>query len=218
MRVLVNHLVVAFLIGWAAWSCRGKEGPQGPSGPQGPQGPAGQDLTRPQNGYIEGRARGKDNGGNPFDIPFRYTYYFSLGTYSFIGPDSLQITFERGDSTGIGSLSLSFNWWRRSNTVTDESINGTVADISQSPVPTYAVSTLSAFPLLNFPGTSQSVSNLSLSGDTLRGSFQYVRPSYNTTFIPNVGTIPANTHPDTVSGTFMVKLVRARSYNRSSGQ
>ena len=80
MRVLVNHLVVALLIGWAAWSCRGKEGPQGP---------AGQDLTRPQNGYIEGRARGKDNGGNAFNIPFRYTYYFSLGTYRLIGPDSL---------------------------------------------------------------------------------------------------------------------------------
>jgi hypothetical protein len=47
----------------------------------------------------------------------------------------------------------------------------------------------------------------------LRGSFQYVRPSYNN--IPTVGT---NTYPDTVSGTFVVKLVQVRSYNRSSGQ
>jgi hypothetical protein len=102
--------------------------------------------------------------------------------------------------------------------VTDVSIEGTAADISQSPVPTYTVNVLPAVPLLNFPGTSQSVSNLSLSGDTLRGSFQYVRPSYNTVSIPNFGTIPGNTHPDTVSGTFLVKLVQARSYNRSSGQ
>jgi hypothetical protein len=215
MRLLITVLTVILLSSWMMWSCRGKEGPQGPPGPQGPagpQGPPGQDLTRPQNGYIEGRARGKDNGGNPFDIPFRYTYYFSLGTYRFIGPDSLRIEFERGDSTGIGSLSLSFNWGRRSNTVTDVTIEGTAADISQSPVPTYTVSTLPALPPL-FPGTSQSVSNLSLSGDTLRGSFQYVRPSYNN--IPGIGT---NTHPDTVSGTFLIKLVQVRSYNRSSGQ
>jgi len=211
MRSLITGLAVILLSSWMMWSCRGKEGPQGPPGPQGP---AGQDLTRPQNGYIEGRARGKDNGGNPFDIPFRYTYYFSLGTYRFIGPDSLRIEFERGDSTGIGSLSLSFNWGRRSNTVTNVSIEGTAADISQSPVPTYTVNVLPAIPPpINFPGTSQSVSNLSLSGDTLRGSFQYVRPSYNN--IPGIGT---NTHPDTVSGTFMVKLVQVRSYNRSSGQ
>lgn len=210
MRLPVTHLVVALLIGWAAWSCRGKEGPQGP---QGPQGPAGQDLTRPQNGYIEGRARGRDNGGNAFNIPFRYTYYFSLGTYRFIGPDSLRIEFERGDSTGIGSLSLSFNWGRRSNTVTNVTIEGTAADISQSPVPTYGVNVLAAIPPpVNFQGTSQSVSNLSLSGDTLRGSFQYVRPSYNN--VPLIGT---NTHPDTVSGTFLVKLVQVRSYNRQAG-
>jgi hypothetical protein len=210
MRSLVRLHAVILLSSWMMWSCRGKEGPQGPPGPQGP---AGQDLTRPQNGYIEGRARGKDNGGNPFDIPFRYTYYFSLGTYRFIGPDSLRIEFKRGDSTGVGSLDLSFNWGRRSNTVTDVSIEGTAADISRSPVPTYGVNVLPAVPLLNFPGTSQSVSNLSLSGDTLRGSFQYVRPSYNN--IPGIGT---NTHPDTVSGTFLIKLVQVRSYNRSSGQ
>ena len=104
--------------------------------------------------------------------------------------------------------------------MTDVSIDGTAADIfSQPPVPTYGVNVLPAIPPpLSFPGTSQSVSNLSLSGDTLRGSFQYVRPSYNTIFIPGVGTIPGNTHPDTVSGTFVVKLVQVRSYNRSSGQ
>lgn len=208
MRVLVNHLVVALLIGWAAWSCKGKEGPQGP---QGPQGPAGQDLTRPQNGYIEGRARGKDNGGNAFNIPFRYTYYFSLGTYRLIGPDSLQIEFERGDSAGIGSLSLSFRWGRRSNTVGGVNINGTAADISQSPVPTYDVTTLPAVPSF-FSGTTQSVRNLSLSGDTLRGEFEYIRPSYNN--VPGIGT---NTYPDTVSGTFLVKLVQVRSYNRQAG-
>jgi len=204
MRVLANHLVVALLIGWAAWSCKGKEGPQGP------QGPAGQDLTRPQNGYIEGRARGKDNGGNAFDIPFRYTYYFSLGTYRLIGPDSLQIEFERGDSAGIGSLSLSFRWGRRSNTVGGVNINGTAADISQSPVPTYDVTTLPAVPSF-FSGTTQ-VRNLSLSGDTLRGEFEYIRPSYNN--VPGIGT---NTYPDTVSGTFLVKLVQVRSYNRQAG-
>jgi hypothetical protein len=208
MRVLANHLVVALLIGWAAWSCRGKEGPQGP---QGPQGPAGQDLTRPQNGYIEGRARGKDNSGNAFNIPFRYTYYFSLGTYRLIGPDSLQIEFERGDSAGIGSLSLSFRWGRRSNTVGGVNISGTAADISQSPVPTYDVATLPAVPSF-FPGTTQSVRNLSLSGDTLRVEFEYIRPSYNN--VPGIGT---NTYPDTVSGTFLVKLVQVRSYNRQAG-
>jgi hypothetical protein len=44
----------------------------------------------------------------------------------------------------------------------------------------------------------------------LRGSFQYIRPSYNN---PLIGT---NTHPDTVRGTFLVKLVRVRSYNRQA--
>jgi hypothetical protein len=189
MRSLVRLHAVILLSFWMMWSCRGKEGPQGPPGPP------GQGLTRPQNGYIEGRARGKDNDGNPFDIPFRYTYYSSLGTYRFIEPDNLQIEFERGDSAGIGSLSLSFNWDRISDAVTNVLINGTVAEISQSPVPTYTVNVLPGVPFLNFPGTSQSVSNLSLSRDTLRGSFQYVRPSYNTVSIPGVGTIPGNTHP-----------------------
>jgi hypothetical protein len=212
MRSLVRLHAVILLSSWIMWSCRGKEGPQGPPGPP------GQGLTRPQNGYIEGRARGKDNDGNPFDISFRYTYYSSLGTYRFIEPDNLQIEFERGDSAGIGSLSLSFNWDRINDAVTNVLINGTVADISQSPVPTYTVNVLPAVPLFNFPGTSQSVSNLSLSGDNLRGSFQYVRPSYNTVSIPGVGTIPGNTYPDTVSGTFVVKLAHVHSYNRSSGQ
>ncbi len=209
MHSLITGLAIILLFSWMMWSCRGKEGPQGPPGPQGP---AGQDLTRPQNGYIEGRARGKDNRCNPFDIPFRYTYYFSLGTYRFIGPDSLRIEFERGDSTGIGSLSFSFNWGRRSNTVTNVTIEGTAADISQSSVPTYRINILT-IPPLNLPVTSQSVSNLSLSGDTLRGSFQYVRPRYDS--ISGIGT---NTWPDTVSGTFLVKLVQVRSYDRSSGQ
>ena len=90
-------------------------------------------------------------------------------------------------------------------------INGTAADISQLPVPTYDVTTLLAVPPF-FSGTTQSVRNLSLSGDTLRGEFEYIRPSYNN--IPGIGT---NTHPDTVSGTFLVKLVRARLYNRQAG-
>jgi hypothetical protein len=79
------------------------------------------------------------------------------------------------------------------------------------PVPTYDVTTLLAVPPF-FSGTTQSVRNLSLSGDTLRGEFEYIRPSYNN--IPGIGT---NTYPDTVSGTFLVKLVQARLYNRQAG-
>ncbi len=209
MRAGKGILIAGFLSLWMAWSCRGKEGPQGPVGPQGP---AGQDLTRPQNGYIEGRARGKDNGGTSFNIPFRYTYYSSLGTYRVVGPDSFSISFERLDSLGIGSLSFSFSWGRNSNGIANLNISGTAADPSQTPVPTYDVTTIPAVPLF-FSGTTQSLSNLSLSGDTLRGSFQYIRPSYNN--VPAFGT---NTHPDTVAGTFVVKLVPERRYNRQSSQ
>jgi hypothetical protein len=96
--------------------------------------------------------------------------------------------------------------------VGEVNINGTAADISQSPpVPTYDVTTIPAVQPF-FSGTTQSVRNLSLSGDTLRGEFEYIRPSYNN--LPVYGT---NTHPDTVSGTFLVKLVQVRSYNRQAG-
>lgn len=213
MRVSKGILIAGFLSLWIGWSCRGKEGPQGP---QGPQGPAGQDLTRPQNGYIEGRARGKDNSGNSFNIPFRYTYYFSLGTYRVVGPDSFQIEFARAESLGIGRLSFSFSWGRNTNRVADATIGGTIADPSQNPVPTYEVRTLPA--VLGFPGTTQSLSNLSLSGDTLRGNFQYIHPSHNRINIPGVIDIEANNHPDTVEGSFLVKLVRERRYNREAGQ
>lgn len=209
MRVSKSILIAGLLSLWTGWSCRGKEGPQGP---------AGQDLTRPQNGYIEGRARGKDNSGNSFNIPFRYTYYyFNPGTYQLIGPDSFQIDFERAESLGIGSLSFSFKWGR--NGVADVAINGTIADPSQNPVPTYEVVTLHAADGL-FQLTPQSLSNLFLSGDTLRGSFQYVHLPHNRIDI-NVGPIKinveANNHPDTVEGSFLIKLVRGRRHNREAG-
>lgn len=206
MRILIAFAGLAAL-SLVDISCRGKEGPQGP---QGPQGPAGKDLIRPQQGYIEGTARGKDNGGNAFTIPFRYTYYYSLGTYRATGTNTWQIDFSRADSLAIGELSFSFQWDQSNNTVSNLSISGTAANISQSPTPTYNVQILPSIPSV-FPGTSQSLSDIALSGDTLKGRFQYIRPTYNN--VPGLGT---NTHPDTVEGTFSVRLVRTQSYNRES--
>ncbi len=185
-----------------ATNCRGKEGPQGP------QGPSGADLVRPQQGFIEGIARGRDNSGNAFNIPFRYTYYFSLGTYRSTGTNTWQFDFSRADSLGIGELSFSFQWNQSNNSVSNLTINGTAANITQSPTPTYDVQTLPNIPNV-FPGTSQTVSNLALNNDTLTGRFEYIRHSYNN--VPSFGT---NTHADTVEGTFSIKLVRTQSYNR----
>jgi hypothetical protein len=192
------------------FSCRGKEGPQGPAGPQGPQGNPGQDLTRPQDGFIEGTARGKDNAGNNFNIPFRYTYYFGLGTYRTASANTLEIIFDRFDSLGVGSLSFSFQWNQSNNNVSSLSIDGVAANIAQSPAPTYNVETLPSIGTF-FAGTTQTISNLSLSGDTLQGRFQYIRPTYNN--VPGIGT---NTHPDTVSGTFKVRLIRTQRFNRET--
>lgn len=200
-------IVLAALL---AWSCRGKEGPQGP---QGPQGPAGQDLVRPRQGFIQGVARGKDNGGNPFNISFSYSFYTaSPGTWQATGQSTRDLDFTREDSLGVGYLSLSFRYDASNQQVSNLTIDGVAADISRYPVPTYTIQQLPPIPNF-FPGTTQQISNLTISGDSVKGSFRYIRPSYNN--IPGIGT---NTHADTVDGTFSVKLLQTVSFGRAAGR
>jgi len=192
------------------WSCRGKEGPQGP---QGPQGPAGQDLTRPRQGFIQGVARGKDNGGNPFNIRFSYSFYSaSPGTWQATGQNTRDFDFSREDSLGIGYLSLAFRYDASNQQVSNVTIDGVAADLSRSPVPTYTIQQLPAVPNF-FPGTTQKITNVTINGDSVTANFQYIRPSYNN--VPGVGT---NTYPDTVEGSFSVKLLPITSFGRAAGR
>lgn len=208
----IAALTATLILSLLSLGCKGKEGPQGPPGPQGPQGPAGQDLVLPRQGFIRGTARGKDNGGNPFNISFSYSFAFSPGTWRSIDANTKEFQFERSDSLGISYLSFSFQHNSTNNSVSNVSIEGQAADISTTPVPTYNVQVLPAAPPF-FPGTTQQVSSFTISGDSISGRFLYIRPSYNN--IPGVG---ANTHPDTVEGTFGVRLVPIRSYGRTTGQ
>ncbi len=192
------------------WSCRGKEGPQGP---QGPQGPPGQDLVRPRQGFIQGVARGKDNGGNSFNIRFSYSFYpISPGTWQASGQNVRTFDFTREDSLGIGYLSLNFRYDASTQQVSNITIDGVAADISRSPTPTYPIQQLPAVPNF-FPGTTQEITNVTINGDSVTGSFRYIRPSYNN--VPGIGT---NTHPDTVEGSFSVKLVPVTSFGRTAGR
>lgn len=186
--------------------CRGK---QGPEGPQGPQGPAGQDLVRPQQGFIEGVARGRDNSGAAFNIPFRYTYYTGApGTATRRGADTLDIAFQREDSLGIGNLSISFTYRRSNGQTSGVDISGVAADISATPIPTHAFQPIPPVSALGYPGTSQTITNVQLSGDTVvSGEFRFIRP---TTSLPGI----TNTHADTVSGRFSVRLSPVVSYGR----
>ncbi len=211
----IAALTTTLLISLLTLGCKGKEGPQGPQGPpgpqgpQGPQGPAGQDLVLPQQGFISGRAHGKDNGGTPFDFSFSYSFAFSPGTWRSINATTKEFQFERSDSLGIGYLSFSFRHNSTNNTVSNVSIDGQAADISTRPVPTYNLQ--GAFS--NFiPGITQQIFDLTVNGDSISGKFLYIRPSYN---VPGIDT---NTHPDTVEGTFGVRLVPIRSYGRTAGQ
>ncbi len=207
----IAAFTTTLLISLLSLGCKGKEGPQGPPGPQGPQGPAGQDLVLPQQGFIRGEAKGKDNSGSPFDFSFSYSFAFSPGTWRSINATTKEFEFGRGDSLGIGYLSFSFQHNSTNNTVSNVSIEGQAADISTRPVPTYNVQVIPAVPGF-FPGTTQQITDLTVNGDSISGKFLYIRPSYN---VPNIGT---NTHPDTVEGTFGVRLVPTRSYGRTAGQ
>lgn len=198
-------LLIAGLIALLT-DCRGK---QGPEGPQGPQGPAGQDLVRPQQGFIEGVARGKDNNGNAFEIPFRYTYYTANpGTATRRGADTLVIQFSREDSLGIGNLTISFRYRRSNGQISNITLSGTAADITVVPIPTYNVQQIPADPLGLYSGTSETISNVQVVGDTLvSGEFRYIRPATN---LPAI----TNTHADTVSGRFSVRIMPTISYGR----
>lgn len=206
-------LLIAGLIALLT-DCRGK---QGPEGPQGPQGPAGQDLVRPQQGFIEGVARGKDNNGNAFNIPFRYTYYTANpGTATRRGADTLDIEFSREDSLGIGNLTISFRYQRSNGQTSNVDISGVAANISASPIPTHEIQTQ---PSINVPGysslgTSQVVTNVQISGDTVvSGDFRFIRPQISQPPVPIPG-VSANSHPDTVTGRFSIRLVPVISYGR----
>ncbi|RMF54076.1 MAG: hypothetical protein D6750_00235 [Bacteroidetes bacterium] len=201
------------LVALLVWSCRGKEGPQGP---QGPQGPAGQDLVRPRQGFIQGVARGKDNGGNPFNIRFSYSFYTtSPGTWQATGQNTREFDFTREDSLGIGYLSLSFRYDASNQQVSNITIDGVAADLSRSPVPTYTIQQLPSVPNVPniFPSTTQQITNVTVNGDSVTANFRYIRPSYNN--VPGVGT---NTYPDTVEGSFSVKLVQTTSFGRTAGR
>ncbi|MCX7606156.1 MAG: hypothetical protein N2170_02660 [Bacteroidia bacterium] len=209
MRNLVLPTAIA-LMAVLLWSCRGKEGPQGPVGPQGP---AGEDLVRPRQGYIRGTARGRDNNGASFNFSFSYSFYLSSpGIWRSIDANTREFSFSREDSLGIGSLSLTFRHDASNNTISNLSLGGTAADISSQPVPTYSIQQLPSVPGF-FSGTTQTVSNLVITGDSISGQFTYIRPAYNN--VPGVGT---NTHADTVEGSFAVKLIPTRNYGRTTGQ
>lgn len=205
-----TSLLLASLLVGALLSCRGKEGPQGP---QGPQGPAGQDLVRPRQGVIQGTARGRDNDGNAFNIPFSYSFYLgSPGTWRNVDANTREYSFRREDSLGIGFVELTFRHNASNNQISNLTIDGIAANSSDRPVPTYPITQLPSVPNF-FPGTTQTISNIAFSGDSLSGRFTYIRPAYNN--VPGVGT---NTHADTVEGSFSVRLVPIRTYNRISPQ
>ncbi|MCS6895425.1 MAG: hypothetical protein NZZ60_04670 [Bacteroidia bacterium] len=214
----MRRLTVKVFVGLAVslTMCKRKEGPPGPPGPPGP---AGRDLTRPQEGFIEGTARGKDNSGNPFNISFRYTYYYGPSGIALLsGANELQISFAREDEKGIGNIGISFTYSRSNGQINDLQLSGVAADISTSPVRIYNVQQIPSINLANYPGTSQNLSNIQISGDTLiTGNFTYIRPAYTP---PNIN-IPgidlsslANPHPDTVSGRFSIRLTPIVSYGR----
>lgn len=216
-RILRSVGTIGIVISFVIVSCRGK---QGPVGPQGPPGPAGQNYVRPQDGFIEGVATGKDQSGTPFRIPFRYTYYAgSPGQALRRGADTLSIEFSREDSLGIGSLYFSFTLRRSTLQASGINMTGTAADISTSPVPTFRIQVFPSVGLAAYPGTSQTLSNIQLRGDTLiKGEFRFIRPSYNPPpiSIPGIDfSAIANAHPDTVTGRFEVRLVPIISYGRT---
>ncbi|MCS6789715.1 MAG: hypothetical protein NZ580_01845 [Bacteroidia bacterium] len=208
MRKVTALLIPTTLL--FVWSCRGKQGPQGP---QGPQGNPGRDLTRPQQGYIEGRARGKDNAGNAFDFTFRYSYYFAVpGAIQALSGNIREIFFERSDSAGLGNISIRFRFNPSNNQTSDVTIEGNAVELRGNTVSAYALEYY-----LNAPGlprVTREIRNVRLLGDTAcTGEFVYIRETGGG-MIPNT---PSNTHPDTVSGTFNVKLLPVRSYGRTAG-
>ncbi|MCS7297716.1 MAG: hypothetical protein RMK19_00330 [Bacteroidia bacterium] len=203
ISLLMGAGICAFLL-----SCRGKQGPEGP------QGPPGRDLVRPQQGFIEGVARGKDESGNAFSIPFRYTYYFGApGEAQRVDANTLSIAFYREDSLGVGNLSISFTYNRNNRQASDVTLSGLAANATVSPIPVY---TIQLRPEVGgFAGTSQSVTNLELSGDTLiSGEFSFINPQFNPP-LPVPGFSP-NTYPDTVRGRFSVRLIPIISYGRGA--
>lgn len=194
-------------------TCKRKEGPQGPAGPP------GKDLVRPQQGFIEGNARGKDNSGNPFDFSFRYTYHYGPpGTAEYVGNDLLRISFSREDEKGIGNISMSFRYNRSNGQISELNLSGIAADANSSPVKTYTIQIIPRIQPAGYPGTSQSITNVQISGDTLiTGDFRYIRPAYNPPgiSIPGVDlSALENPHPDTVYGRFSIKLIPIVSYGR----
>lgn len=205
--------LIAFIL--TLVGCRGKRGPEGPPG---------RDLTRPQDGFIEGTARGKDNAGNAFHIPFRYTYHFgNPGTAVRVNANTLRIEFGRWDELGIGYMNISFTYNRTTREASDIQISGIAADISQKPIPAHSFGTVSAVPPTPspgtiYPGTTQRLTNIQLEGDTvLTADFEFIRPQFTSPPIPIPGldlSAFENTHPDTVRGRLSVRLLPVVSYGR----
>lgn len=205
MKRISQIAQVSVLIGLSAgvWSCRGKEGPQGPPGP------AGQNLTWPQQGYIEGEARGKDNDGTPFVIPFHYVYHYGLpGTWEPNPNDSnvVDISIQRHDGAGAGYFQISFSYDKQNRRVCTTSlcplpyISATITDVSQRPtVPVY---------YLSYTPTRDSVQIQvqSFSEQGITGRIMYISPA--DTLNTN------NRYADTVTANFSVELVRLRRYQR----
>ncbi|MCS7163138.1 MAG: hypothetical protein NZ958_07440 [Bacteroidia bacterium] len=201
-----------------SWACRGKEGPAGPPG---------RDLSRPQQGFVEGTARGKDEAGNPFDIRFRYTYYpQNSGTWRVVSGSVRELTFTRQDSLGIGSITFTLRYDASNNQVTVTGLSGVAADISQKPVPTHSFqiiprldTTIFGFPI-RVPGTTQEVSDFTFSGDNIQGKFRFIRPQYErpSGLPPQAANLlpPNNQHPDTIVGSFSISLTEVRPFNRTT--
>ncbi|MCX8112946.1 MAG: hypothetical protein N3E49_07125 [Bacteroidia bacterium] len=213
MRKLCNASCIALLT-LLTLSCRGKQGPEGP------QGPPGQNLVRPQQGFIEGVARGRDQNGTPFNIPFRYTYYAgNPGEVLRRGADTLDIQFDREDSLGIGRLSFSLILKRSTSQASVSQLSGVIANINASPIPTFSVQAIPQVSIAQYPGTTQTVTGVQISGDTLLiGDFTFIRPQYTPPNFPIPGldlSALANAHPDTVTGRFSVRLLPIIRYGRA---
>ncbi len=195
MRIVV--LTATFIISLLSLGCKRKEGPQGPPGP------AGQDLTRPKRGFIQGVARGRDNDGRDFTIPFYYSFEPYPGYRTRIDNYTERFSFYREDSLGIGYVSISFKYDRSTRSITDLQIYGEAADIdARDFIPTY---TFSGY-YMNVTGDE--ISDLVIGEDSISGKFKVVMQA----------SPPNNLYPDIVSGSFGVRLLRTREYNRMAGQ
>ncbi len=178
------------------WNCRGKEGPAGP------QGPAGQNLTRSQEGYIRGTAKGRDITRNQdFQLSFNYTYvptWISIpGTWTPQSNDldTIQISLSREGERG-GYMNIVLEHKKSTNTTWVTNLGGDLLDISSNSASRYNLRYYSSF-----SQDTAYVTSLTLRGDTLvSGQLVYVKRS--------------KTPADTATVEFSSRIYRLIPYQR----